>query len=170
MSMGTRKRGPPFLLEKPLAARLRFEREQAGCKPPTFSSEEQARIIGDHSGCIRSSSSSWSSSTAPFPFLVKTASATFPIPAEKRRKLEGARDGEVFARGAGDMECDAPETPRENCAEEVLPEAAQEQWGSGSWLGVERGDEPGGDRPLSPEKEGGITSSGELAQKTTTLG
>lgn len=164
MSMGTRKRSAPFLLEKPLASRLRFDRELTECKR-NLPSEEQSRIFVDrnsddhscHSASLRASADS---------------ATVFPAYAEKREKLGAATKGDGAARGAGEVEWYPSDTTRETRkGEEMLGEAAaaddgdaeiwSAMWGRAgpSLLGRRRGDQSesqagcGREKPTEREAE-----------------
>lgn len=92
--MGTRKRCAPFLLEKPLVSRLRFDRELTECK--LFLPAEQSRILvhrsNDHSCRTASLHGSAGSATA------------FPACAATRKKLEVVGEGNGAERDAGEIE------------------------------------------------------------------
>lgn len=109
--MGGRKRSAPFLLEKPLASRLRFDRELTECKH--LPSEEQSCLSVDRR---RDDRSCPSASLRAAPACIAT---DFPAHAGKREKLGAKGDGAT--RNAGEIEwCPWDTTREKRKGEEVL--------------------------------------------------
>ncbi|CAM9678700.1 unnamed protein product, partial [Laminaria digitata] len=128
MSMGTRKRSAPFLLEKPLVSRLRFDKELAECKRH-LPSEEQTCIFVDPS----SDDHSCRSASLHRP----AGSATvFPAHAEKRTKLGAAAEEYVPGRDAGDVGWCSRDISREKRKEEVLGEVTPGDGDAELWSAI----------------------------------
>lgn len=125
--MGTRKRSAPFLLEKPLASRLRFDRELTECKH--LPSGEQSCVSVDRS---RDDHSCRSAS-----LRASACSATvLPVRAEKREKLGTAAKGHVATRDAGGIEWRPWDTTREKRKGGVLGEATSADGDAESWSAI----------------------------------